>query len=60
MHPVAGILIADEVGLRETVVGMGFIAFIANAVILRESKVQLPPCIGKLYFCSDHYILLQL
>jgi hypothetical protein len=41
-----GILIADEVGLGKTAVGMALIAFMANAVVSRRSAVQPPPCIG--------------
>jgi SNF2 family DNA or RNA helicase len=47
-----GVLVADEVGLGKTAVGMGFMAFMANAVMSRESKAQLPPCLGTLYFCE--------
>jgi TATA-binding protein-associated factor len=41
-----GVLIADEVGLGKTAVGMALIALMANAVVSRQSAVQLPPCIG--------------
>jgi aspartate carbamoyltransferase regulatory subunit len=50
-------LIADEVGLGKTAVGMAFIAFMANAVVSRKSGVKLPPCIGELFFCRNSPLL---